>query len=202
MKWITLEIDLSKLGGNWHPSATHMDMTKNLNRVRTLIANFSERQLTRHGGTTIQSLVILVRRFYGYRPLEGQPATSPLSERSINMTTTPEDEGSSSAIPYHILPLPPLTPNSPNSLLPRQPLDRPRPDKNLVSHHRLDLHSRNVKTLRLPANPRPLGWRPPCHAPRSWQVLPLPHPVLRIPVHARRPELGGGLWSAAGVAGR
>ncbi|KAK3385404.1 hypothetical protein B0H63DRAFT_182422 [Podospora didyma] len=68
MKWITLEIDLSKFGGHWHPFAAQMDMSKSLVRVYKLVESFAERQLTRRGGVTIQSLAILVRRYYGLRP--------------------------------------------------------------------------------------------------------------------------------------
>ncbi|KAK3689575.1 hypothetical protein B0T22DRAFT_375227, partial [Podospora appendiculata] len=69
MKWITLEIDMTKLGGHWNPSSAGLDKSKSLERVGKLVEKFAERQLTRHGGTTLQSLVILVRRYYGNRPV-------------------------------------------------------------------------------------------------------------------------------------
>ncbi|KAK3313161.1 hypothetical protein B0H66DRAFT_632262 [Apodospora peruviana] len=66
MKWVTIEVDMSKLGGHWHPSAASMDMRKSLKRPRELVERFVERQLTRHhGGTTLHKLIILVRRYYG-----------------------------------------------------------------------------------------------------------------------------------------
>ncbi|KAK1830122.1 hypothetical protein QBC39DRAFT_231877, partial [Podospora conica] len=71
MKWITVEVDLSRLGGNCHPSAGKMDMSKNLERVKALVKGFSEQQLRSRGFTRIQSLVVLVRRYYGFRPNGG-----------------------------------------------------------------------------------------------------------------------------------
>lgn len=68
MKWITVEVDLSRLGGNCHPSAGNMDMTKNLERVKALVKGFSEQQMKSRGFSRIQSLVVLVRRYYGFRP--------------------------------------------------------------------------------------------------------------------------------------
>ena len=68
MKWITVEVDLSRLGGNCHPSAGNMDMGKNLERVKALVKGFSEQQIKSRGFTRIQSLVVLVRRYYGLRP--------------------------------------------------------------------------------------------------------------------------------------
>ncbi|KAK0725223.1 hypothetical protein B0H67DRAFT_124495 [Lasiosphaeris hirsuta] len=85
MKWITLEVDLSRLGGHWHSSAACMDMGKNLVRVRTLIASFAERQLTRTGAAKIQSLVVLVRRYYGYRPLLEQTARGSKESERVNL---------------------------------------------------------------------------------------------------------------------
>ncbi|KAK3940011.1 hypothetical protein QBC46DRAFT_314645 [Diplogelasinospora grovesii] len=84
MKYITLEVDLSRLAGHWQPSAAHLDTKQSLSRVRKQIQNFAARQMTRHGGTKIESLVILVRRYYGCRPAE----TGTDGER-----TTEEDRG-------------------------------------------------------------------------------------------------------------
>ena len=67
MKWITVEVDLSRLGGSPDPAAEQMDMGKSTKRVRALVQRFANGQLDRQGITTIQSLVILVRRYYGNR---------------------------------------------------------------------------------------------------------------------------------------
>ncbi|KAK0611792.1 hypothetical protein B0T14DRAFT_571658 [Immersiella caudata] len=87
MKSITLEVDLSRLGGSWEPAAEKMDMEKSVDRVRALVKRFANTQLDRRGVTTIQSLVILVRRYYGYRKLvdelEEVPRESTESENAI-----------------------------------------------------------------------------------------------------------------------
>ncbi|KAK3985293.1 hypothetical protein QBC44DRAFT_162263, partial [Cladorrhinum sp. PSN332] len=67
MKWITLEVDYSKLGGHWHRSALWMDQGSCLARVAELVERFSERQATRYEGVNIQSFALLVRRYYGFR---------------------------------------------------------------------------------------------------------------------------------------
>ncbi|KAK3346605.1 hypothetical protein B0T25DRAFT_282026 [Lasiosphaeria hispida] len=91
MKWITLEVDLSRLGGHWHPSAACMDMDKNLVRVRTLLASFAERQLTRTGASTVQSLVVLVRRYYGFRPLLERTARGSKDSERANLGDKPNE---------------------------------------------------------------------------------------------------------------
>ncbi|KAK0630414.1 hypothetical protein B0T17DRAFT_220423 [Bombardia bombarda] len=74
MTWITLEVDLSKLAGHWHPASARLDIAATLGRIRPLVDDFVEAQLTRRGtGTTIQSLVVLVRRYYGTRPATTTP---------------------------------------------------------------------------------------------------------------------------------
>lgn len=95
MKLITLEVDLSRLGGSWEPAAEKMDMTKSVDRVRALVTRFAHTQLERRGVTTIQSLVILVRRYYGYRHSvepEKVPRESMDSERSDDHAVEFEDE--------------------------------------------------------------------------------------------------------------
>ncbi|KAK4159421.1 hypothetical protein QBC43DRAFT_361966, partial [Cladorrhinum sp. PSN259] len=67
MKWITLEVDYTKLGGHWHRSALWMDQGSCLVRVKELVERFAERQGTRYGGVNIQSFALLVRRYYGFR---------------------------------------------------------------------------------------------------------------------------------------
>ncbi|KAK4225424.1 hypothetical protein QBC38DRAFT_264412 [Podospora fimiseda] len=67
MKWITLEVDYSKLGGHWHRSALWMDQGNCLTRVAELVDRFAERQATRYEGVNIQSFALLVRRYYGFR---------------------------------------------------------------------------------------------------------------------------------------
>ena len=67
MKWITLEVDYSKLAGHWHRSALFMNQGRCLARVAELVDRFAERQATRYEGVNIQSFALLVRRYYGYR---------------------------------------------------------------------------------------------------------------------------------------
>lgn len=67
MKWITLEVDYSKLGGHWHRSALFMEQGSCLVRVAELVERFAERQATRYEGVNIQSFALLVRRYYGFR---------------------------------------------------------------------------------------------------------------------------------------
>ncbi|KAK3317811.1 hypothetical protein B0T19DRAFT_298581 [Cercophora scortea] len=90
MKWITLEIDMTKLGGHWNPSSAGLDKSKSLERVGKLVEKFVERQLTRHGGTTLQSLVVLVRRYYGNRPVL---ETDSLSTKSDENEQPGKDSG-------------------------------------------------------------------------------------------------------------
>ena len=70
MKLITLELDLTKLGGSWRAEAVSLDMDKNLERVRRHVDTFASRQRTRRLGTSLQNLVVLVRRYYGFRPVD------------------------------------------------------------------------------------------------------------------------------------
>ncbi|KAM7221254.1 hypothetical protein V8F06_003429, partial [Rhypophila decipiens] len=65
MKWINLEVDLSHLAGNWHPASA--DLAFGLHTLRSHVERFVECQLSRHGGTTLQSLIIMVRRYHGVR---------------------------------------------------------------------------------------------------------------------------------------
>ncbi|KAK4187797.1 hypothetical protein QBC35DRAFT_451936 [Podospora australis] len=67
MKWIALEIDCTKLGGSFHPSAIQLNQWQGLRRVRELVERFAERQCTRPDGVNIHSFVVLVRRYYGFR---------------------------------------------------------------------------------------------------------------------------------------
>ncbi|KAK0649028.1 hypothetical protein B0T16DRAFT_124989 [Cercophora newfieldiana] len=96
MKSITLEIDLSRLGGSWEPAAEKMDMEKSVKRVKALVKRFANIQLDRRGVTTIQSLVILVRRYYGHRhrdeEFEEAPRMSCESERSDDHAIGFEDD--------------------------------------------------------------------------------------------------------------
>ncbi|KAM7191700.1 hypothetical protein V8F20_009177, partial [Naviculisporaceae sp. PSN 640] len=66
MKLINLEIDLTKFGGNFHPASATMDFS--LSTIRAHVERFVEGQLSRHGGTTLQSLIVMVRRYHGVRP--------------------------------------------------------------------------------------------------------------------------------------
>ncbi|KAM7194388.1 hypothetical protein V8F33_007276, partial [Rhypophila sp. PSN 637] len=65
MKWINLEVDLSNLAGHWHPASA--DLAFGLHTLRSHVERFAECQLSRHGGTTLQSLIIMVRRYHGVR---------------------------------------------------------------------------------------------------------------------------------------
>jgi hypothetical protein len=64
--------------------------------VRGLLRRFANTQLDRRGVTTIQSLVVLVRRYYGYRhpvvDMEHVPWESRESERSDEHAIEFEDE--------------------------------------------------------------------------------------------------------------
>lgn len=80
MKWITLEVDLSRLGGSGHPSAGEMRMERALERVKGLVEGFVEAHEGRE--STIDSLVVLVRRFYGCRlPVEQARRVTEVVER-------------------------------------------------------------------------------------------------------------------------
>ena len=74
MKYISLEVDLSRLAGHWHPAAQWLDISKSLERINALVAQFADRQQTRrHRDTTMRNLEILVRRYYGHRPFDWSP---------------------------------------------------------------------------------------------------------------------------------
>ncbi|KAK4445541.1 hypothetical protein QBC34DRAFT_162945 [Podospora aff. communis PSN243] len=122
MKSITLEVDLSRLGGSWEPAAEKMDMEKSVERVRALVKRFANTQLERHGITTIQSLVILVRRYYGYRQSadkteEQQPRVSIESERSDEHAVEFEDDDGETVMNHEDKGLAPYCPDEYLSVL-------------------------------------------------------------------------------------
>ncbi|KAK5657430.1 hypothetical protein OQA88_3002 [Cercophora sp. LCS_1] len=93
MKWITIEVDLSRLGGSGHPCAGGMRMEKALGRVRGLVEAFVDFQEGR--AAKIDSLVVLVRRFYGCRPpvKETRRMDSVLERGELGVQRAEEDDG-------------------------------------------------------------------------------------------------------------
>ncbi|KAK4176577.1 hypothetical protein QBC36DRAFT_7257 [Triangularia setosa] len=67
MRYLMLEVDYTKLGGNVHPSAVGVDQWRGLERVRQLVTRFANLQCTRADGANIGNLCLMVRRYYGFR---------------------------------------------------------------------------------------------------------------------------------------
>ncbi|KAK0665959.1 hypothetical protein QBC41DRAFT_158154 [Cercophora samala] len=81
MRYITLEVDYTKLGGNVHPTAVGVDQWRGLQRVRQLVTRFADLQCTRADGVNIGNLCLMVRRYYGFR--EGMRWKKGSAERRV-----------------------------------------------------------------------------------------------------------------------
>ncbi|KAK4197371.1 hypothetical protein QBC40DRAFT_285606 [Triangularia verruculosa] len=92
MRYITLEVDYTKLGGNVNPTAVGVDQWRGLQRVHQLVAKFANLQCTRADGVNIGNLCLMVRRYYGYR--EGMKWKKGSAERRVRHDEPePEEEG-------------------------------------------------------------------------------------------------------------
>ncbi|KAK0736035.1 hypothetical protein B0T21DRAFT_366171 [Apiosordaria backusii] len=117
MRYITLEVDYTKLGGNVHPIAVSVDQWRGLERVRQLVARFTNLQCTRADGVNIGNLCLMVRRYYGFR--EGmrwkkgsaerrvkhdEPEPKPKSDAEVGASTEPggnDEDDDEELVPYH-----------------------------------------------------------------------------------------------------
>ncbi|KAK4665075.1 uncharacterized protein QC763_511660 [Podospora pseudopauciseta] len=93
MRYITLEVDYTKLGGNVHPTAVGVDQWRGLQRVRQLVLRFADLQCTRADGVNIGNLCLMVRRYYGFR--EGMKWKKGSAERRVRHDEPETEEESS-----------------------------------------------------------------------------------------------------------